>query len=120
MSRILCHSSLLKCDDIRLKNIPPGNRVCTLCDLYSVEDASHIIMQCPGTQHIRNDMFTELESHHDIRNVLRENANEVMLICMGKCPDDNYTDVMINLWCISGKHINDMYIYVLNQRRGIG
>ena len=51
---------------------------------------------------------------------LHINANEVMLICLGKCPDDNYSDVMVNLWWISGKHINNMYRYVLNQRRGIG
>ena len=120
MARILCHSSLLKCDDIRLKNLSHVHKVCSLCDHYSVENATHFIMQCPGTQHLRNEMLTELESHHDIHNVLRDNANDVMLICLGKCPDDNYSEVMVKLWCISGRHINIMYRYVLNQRKGIG
>ena len=120
LSRILCHASLLKCDDIRLKSLPPVNRVCSLCDHYAIEDGPHIIMQCPGTQHLRNDMFEELESSEDIRNVFAINENDVMLVCLGKCPNGILDNVMVNLWCISGRHINQIYKYVLSQRRGIG
>ena len=67
--RILCHASLLKCDDVCLKNLPLGNKVWSLCNLYSVKDASHIIMQCPGTQQLCNNMFDELESHQDIKEM---------------------------------------------------
>ena len=120
LARIICHSSLLKCDDIRLKSLPPVSRICTLCDLYAVEDASHVIMQCPGTQQLRNDMFEELESFQDIREVFTVNDRDVMLICLGKCPNDNFNNVFVKLWCISGRHINGTYKYVLNQRKGVG
>ena len=45
LARILCHARSLKCDDICLKGLPPWSRVCSLCDLYAVEDASNVIMQ---------------------------------------------------------------------------
>ena len=120
MARIICHASLLKRDDVRLKNLTPANRMCSLCDLYCLEDARHIIMQCPGTQHLRNEMFTELESDASIKNVLDTNVNDVFLTCLGKCPVEYDGDVYVRLWCISGRHINRIYKYVLNQRAGVG
>ena len=33
MTKILCHSSLLKTDDVRLKSLPMASRFCSLCDL---------------------------------------------------------------------------------------
>ena len=120
LARILCHASLLKCDDIRLKSLPPGSRACSLCDLFAVEDASHVIMQCPGTQQLRYDIFEELESHQGIKDVFVSNKNDVMLICLGKCPDDNYNNGMVKLWCISSRHINGIYKYILKQRKAVG
>ena len=101
MARIICHASLLKCDDVRLKNLTPGNRMCSLWDLYCLEDAFHIIMQCPGTQHLRNEMFTKLESDASIKDVLNANVNNVLLIYLGKCPVEYDGDVyvrLVHLW----------------------
>ena len=120
LSRILCCSSLLKCDDIRLKGLPPGNRVCSLCDMYVLENAYHIIMQCPGTQILRNFMIEELESYQDIRDVFNSSPDSVMLICLGKCPNGFLDHTMTKLWCISGRHIDGIYRYVINQRMGVG
>ena len=120
IAKMVSHSSLLKCDDVRLKSLPRVNRTCSLCDLFSIEDPYHIIMQCPGTQPLRNSMFTELESDPNVKDILNDNANEVMLICMGKCPN-NVSDIAIEkLWCIAGSHINGIYKFVLNQRKGVG
>ena len=120
MARRICHASLLKCDDVRLKGLTPVNRMCTLCDSYCIEDAFHIIMQCLGTQLLRNEMFTELEEDAEIKNVFNANVHDVMLICLGKCPAEYDGDVFVRLWSISGRHINYIYEYVLNQRRGVG
>ena len=120
VAKLICHASLLKCDDVRLKSLPPGYRTCALCELYSIEDPYHIIMQCPGTQPLRDEMFTELESDASIKDVLNANANEVMLVCLGKCPIVCDDATMEKLWCISGRHINIIYKYVLNQRKGVG
>ena len=66
MAKIICHASLLKCDDARLKHLPYGNRACSLCNLYLSEDIFHIMMQCPGTQQLRNDMYAELALCPDV------------------------------------------------------
>ena len=120
LAKLICHSSLLKCDDVRLKSLPPSNRTCTLCDMYAIEDTYHVIMQCPGTQPLRNEMFAELEYDPKIKEILNVYANEVMLVCLGKCPTEAIDESMVKLWCISGKHINGIYRYVLNQRKGVG
>ena len=36
MARIICHASLLKRDDVRLKNLTPANRMCSLCVHYVI------------------------------------------------------------------------------------
>ena len=120
LAKMVSHASLLKCDDVRLKGLPRGNRTCSLCDLFSIEDPYHIIMQCPGTQNLRNVMFNELESDPSIKDILNDNANEIMLVCMGKCPNNAIDTVMEKLWCIAGCHINGIYKFVLNQRKGVG
>ena len=40
MSRIICHASLHKKDDL-------SHKTCIMCDLYCIEDIIHIISQCP-------------------------------------------------------------------------
>ena len=120
MSKMICHASLLKCDDVRLKRLSPGNRVCSLCELYAIEDTYHVMMQCPYTQLLRTRMFAELESDPSVRTTLRQNADETMIVCLGKRPQNTSDDVMEKLWCISGKHMSGIYEYVLQQRRGVG
>ena len=45
MCRLICHASLLKSDDFRLKCSPLSNRTCTKCDMYRIEDIVHVITQ---------------------------------------------------------------------------
>ena len=49
MAGLVSHANLLKCDDVRLKSLPHGNKVCGLFELVVLEDMNHIVMQCPGT-----------------------------------------------------------------------
>ena len=120
MAKIISHASLLKCDDVRLKHLPYGNKACSLCDHYQTEDISHVIMQCPGTQLLRNEMFAEIASCADADSVMREYAPETMSILLGKLPVGGRYEAFEKLWCISGKHICEIYKYVLAQRQGIG
>ena len=120
MAKIKSHASLLKCDDVRLKHLPYGNRACSLCDLYLVEDIFHITMQCPGRQQLRSEMFTECELYPDVNEVLKKYDQDTMSLCLGKCPTYCSYDVMERLWCITGKHISGIYEYVLDQRQGVG
>ena len=50
MVKIICHVSLLKVDDVRLKSLPIS-KCCTLCDHGSLDDAAHMVMQCPRYSH---------------------------------------------------------------------
>ena len=120
MAKIISHASLLKCDDVRLKHLAPGNRICSLCNLYVVEDIYHIVMQCPGTQHLRREMSNELDAEADVKAVLLRNAQDYLPICLGMHPKDCEDGIMERLWSITGKHICNIYRFVLNQRQGVG
>ena len=56
MARLVCHSSRLKGDDCRYRGLPLSHRICTNCDLFMVEDAKHVLLQCPAN----NDMMIRL------------------------------------------------------------
>ena len=86
MAKTISHASLLKCDDVRLKHLPYGNRACSLWDLYLVDDIFHITMQCPGTQHLRCKMFAECELYPDVNEVLKKHDQDTMSLCLEKCP----------------------------------
>ena len=77
-------------------------------------------MQCPGTQLLHNEMFAEIASCADADSVMRECAPETMSILLGKLPVGGRYEAFEKLWCISGKHICEIYKYVLAQRQGIG
>ena len=46
MVRILCHTTMLKGDDCRLRRATYAEKMCILCEIGGVEDAKHITMQC--------------------------------------------------------------------------
>ena len=70
-----------------LRAFPIGT-ACMQCDLYAVEDINHVVMQCPGTQQLRDNMFTELDLTFDAGNVIIDNGQDGVIICLGKCPQD--------------------------------
>ena len=60
MSKIVCHASVLKTDDFRLKGLPMSNRTCIMCDMFCVEDILLIITKCPYYQKERDHMYEEI------------------------------------------------------------
>ena len=62
MVEILCQASLHKIDDVRLKSLPMSSASCTLCDLGCIDDAFHLVIQCPKLQDKRNVMFSEIDN----------------------------------------------------------
>ena len=60
MVSLATHSSVLKNDDVRLKGLPLGARMCDRCGLAAVDDARHLIMQCPEVQQQRGVMMDEI------------------------------------------------------------
>ena len=60
MGKIICHASMLKRDDCRLKGLPMSSRTCTKCDYYCIKDIVHVILQCPYSQPIMNELYDEI------------------------------------------------------------
>ena len=44
LAKLVCHTRHLKCDDVRLKDLPPSHRTCIECDFYAKEDLIDIVM----------------------------------------------------------------------------
>ena len=60
IAKIICHTSLLKVDDYRLKDQPPSGRMRELCYLYCIENIQHLLMQCPGMYREHVEMHEHL------------------------------------------------------------
>ena len=60
IARILCHTSLLKVDDYRLKDSPHSSRTCELCNQYALESIHHLLMQCPGMHEEQKGLHEQL------------------------------------------------------------
>ena len=58
MATIVCRSSLLKCDDIRLKRDLNSAKWCEFRDLTEEENARHCILQCPAFEALRDQNST--------------------------------------------------------------
>ena len=115
MVKLITHSSLLKGDDGRLKREPFVSRTCTLCDLFTLDDAKHMIMQCPVHEDARIIMYNEINERYDL------DLGECTLgNLIGKNLTDKTFEEMLPLWYISSYHIYMMYKKTINNRRGIG
>ena len=62
LAKLVCHASLLKTDDVRLKRLHRSARTCALCDLYEEDNVRHLVMQCPSMQTERTEMFNDLRN----------------------------------------------------------
>ena len=56
----VCHASRLTVDDFRLNGAALSSRTCCSCDMFKVEEAHHMLMQCPSFQHERDQMFSDI------------------------------------------------------------
>ena len=119
MVKILCHASLFRIDDVRLKSLPIAAKFCNLCDHGAVDDAKHMVMQCPHFQPKRTEMFNEIEAWLMRRDYAINQMDEnVFLSLMGKPAANISQEVMCDIWLCSVRHISSMYRRKL--RQGIG
>ena len=85
MSRIICHASLLKRDDYRLKGLPMSNRTCTNCDMYHVEDILHIITQCLYYHNDHVLMYEEIYSKcPNVKRAFEEDETNTPYYLLGR------------------------------------
>ena len=82
----------------------------------------HLVMQCPGSEGTRRDMFDELNNLSDnLEYLFSENPDKVFKWLIGmpliEGADETF---MLKFWSITGRFITDMYKNSLRNRDGIG
>ena len=121
MGKIICHASLLKRDDYRLKNLPMSSRTCTKCDHYCIEDIVHIVLQCRYFQPIMNDLYDKIyKAFPEAKVIFDENPTEVMYYLLGMHIPGFEESEMVRLWTISGNAICKVYRELTMDRKGVG
>ena len=120
MIKLITHASLLKDDDVRLKGLPISSRFCVQCDHAAMDDARHLIMQCPELQDQRSAMFRELsELNGGMGDEILQAAPDTLVLLLGReVENEPISDQMVEFWSIAARHIADMYR--LKLRIGIG
>ena len=112
MIKLLCHASLLKQDDGRLRGAPFGSRSCILCQNAAYKGAEHMIMQCSFNEDKRAAMFNEIDAVHP-----NLNPADAFRVIMGRHIEECGPDRMVQVWKIACHYIAQMYYGVLNSRK---
>ena len=120
LARKVCHGSLLRMDDIRLKGSSAFARACPLCDLSAPDDAKHLILQCPSSENSRRKMFAAVATHMEAGDPEFCLTGDILSVLLGKNLIGYSFEQMESLWLISVKFIHGMYRDNLIQKEGIG
>ena len=121
MARLNCQASLLKDDDIRLKGQSRVAKLCSHCDLGSIEDAKHLVLHCPRLQGEQTEMFVSIELVVEhFNNVVNRENEDMFNILLGKSLTTIPDETMKNVWKISGYYIHRMYKLTVQRNEGIG
>ena len=104
MVRLICHTTLLKGDDCRYRRATHAAKMCILCETGGVENARHVIMQCPFHAEIRKTMCDEIDA------ILPGFGQmEVFNTLIGKPIVGVDAHTMYEIWKISCTYISHMY-----------
>ena len=121
MSKIVCHASLLKKDDYRLKGMSMSNKTCIQCDMFCVEDTLHVIFQCLFYNPERCKMFDEIyEICPNAKRLCENNVELIPYFLLGRRIPGMEENEMLWFWSISGVFVNTMYKKAISSRKGIG
>ena len=121
MSKLVCHASRLKRDDVRLKSLTMSYRTCTNCELYCIEDIVHIVSQCPFYQDDRANMYKEIfERCPNVKVVSDSGSSNFVYYLLGKQIPSICDEEMLIFWCLSGNAISRMYRKALSSRTWVG
>ena len=107
MVRLLCHASLLKADDCRLRRATFGARMCILCHDAAYENTRHMVTQCQYHNEIRTTM------QNAISELALIDGQKVFEVLMGAYIEGFTYDEMVPIWKLSCSAIHSMYREVL-------
>ena len=70
-------------------------------ELGIIEDARHIVMQCPFTQDLRDQMVDEISSTESgIARMVTGASGNIYKMVIGWCPTELSFEVMADNWCL--------------------
>ena len=119
LMKLITHSSLLKTDDVRPKGQTFAARFCDRCQLASMDDVRHLVLQCLFMQDARNAMFRELSEVDNGRGqVICASPGDTLYLLLGKIADGFSVEEMVPFWTVAARHIATMYYEKI--REGIG
>ena len=110
MAAIVSDASKLKANDVKLKSSSFWAKTCTRCELSQIENAKHILMQCPFYENDRLEMYNELEALQcdEINRGLSDTQNLAYML-LGRQPEYMSLENMFKLCTVSGKYISKIY-----------
>ena len=121
MAKIVCHATLLKADDVRLKRSSIAARFCPFCDMAQEDNITHLVMQCPRFQQERTSLFEEIRALPDgIGIYILDMERDIMSTLLGRHATNCVIEQMEEIWLISSRFIAMMYKKNLKLKAGIG
>ena len=121
IAKIICHTSLLKVDDYRLKDQTPSSRVCEMCDSFSPENIHHLLLQCHGMYREQMEMHEHLRREvPEIEQIFAEDPGNIFLWLLGKNIPNLSDKSHMKFRCIAGIWIYKIYHKAILSRSGIG
>ena len=117
MASLVCEAGLLRSTDYRLKKQSHSTRICDKCDLGILENANHIIMQCPFYTDERRELFYAIKRiHSEVANRVINDPLQYYNVIMGKHPEYASFEDMLVIWLISGTAISNIYTRAIEGR----
>ena len=119
--KIVSHSSILRSDDLRLKNQTNVAKMCDLCNLFENEDARHMILHCTYFERERNEMFNEIDKlDANVNQAMRDSTTDILYTLLAR-PLVGLDHInMEKVWLVSLEYIYSMYQANAMRKRGIG
>ena len=117
MAKLVCSASGLKSDDYKYKRSAEYNQLCSRCEMFEVENLSHVILHCPANATIMNTLLKDLNT---ICPNLFEYDPDLLNIVLGKRLPFLNEEIMMEVWICAGKAICTIYYDIMRSREGIG
>ena len=121
MAKLLCRCSMLKSDDIRLKDAAAFFKWCEFCDLPEIEDANHMVIRCPAFQNVREHMFRDISTIvGGYAAYMPRTMDDLFNIAMGGYVAGLDLQTMMDIWLSCAYYISQMYDSRVKARKGVG
>ena len=121
VAKLVCHASMLRCDDITIKGLNRSYRQCALCDLTSLDDGNHLLLQCPACQVEREQIFDDIKIIPDGSGMVAlDNERDVLALPLGKTIHVLPMQQVEKLWLIMANGVYRIYRHNLKLKEGVG